>query len=290
MPSSTTRRSASSCAAARAASARPPSRPPWRCGRPSAGGTSWCSPSTRPAGWLSRWASPSWTTRRVRWRGSARQGGAGGSLDAMMLDMKRTFDEVVESQASPEKARQILDNTFYQALSSSFAGTQEYMAMEKLGQIHRDAQRRGQLRPDRRRHPALAVGAGLPRRARAALELPRRPLHPPAAHPRAGTGAVDDGRVQHLHQRPDQGARRPVPPRRADVRHGARHAVRRVPHRAQNRPSACCRPTGRRSSSSPRPSPTRCARRRTSSNGSARTACRSPAWWSTGPPRLRPMG
>ena len=68
-------------------------------------------------------------------------GGAGGSLDAMMLDMKRTFDEVVESQASPEKARQILDNTFYQALSSSFAGTQEYMAMEKLGQIHRDAQR-----------------------------------------------------------------------------------------------------------------------------------------------------
>ena len=63
----------------------------------------------------------------------------GGSLDAMMLDMKRTFDEVVESQASPEKAQQILDNTFYQALSSSFAGTQEYMAMEKLGQIHRDA-------------------------------------------------------------------------------------------------------------------------------------------------------
>jgi anion-transporting ArsA/GET3 family ATPase len=66
-------------------------------------------------------------------------GDGGGALDAMMLDMKRTFDEVVESQASPEKARQILDNTFYQALSSSFAGTQEYMAMEKLGQIHRDA-------------------------------------------------------------------------------------------------------------------------------------------------------
>jgi anion-transporting ArsA/GET3 family ATPase len=67
----------------------------------------------------------------------------GGRLDAMMLDMKRTFDEVVESQASPEKARQILDNPFYIALSSSFAGTQEYMAMEKLGQIHRDARRDG---------------------------------------------------------------------------------------------------------------------------------------------------
>ena len=67
----------------------------------------------------------------------------GGSLDAMMLDMKRTFDEVVEGQASPEKAKQILENPFYIALSSSFAGTQEYMAMEKLGQIHTDARRDG---------------------------------------------------------------------------------------------------------------------------------------------------
>jgi anion-transporting ArsA/GET3 family ATPase len=56
----------------------------------------------------------------------------------MMLDMKRTFDEVVESQATPEKAQQILENPFYIALSSSFAGTQEYMAMEKLGQLHAD--------------------------------------------------------------------------------------------------------------------------------------------------------
>jgi anion-transporting ArsA/GET3 family ATPase len=70
-------------------------------------------------------------------------GAGGGSLDAMMLDMKRTFDEVVESQASPEKARQILQNPFYVALSSSFAGTQEYMAMEKLGQIYQAAQRDG---------------------------------------------------------------------------------------------------------------------------------------------------
>ncbi|GAA4702412.1 ArsA family ATPase [Nocardioides conyzicola] len=67
----------------------------------------------------------------------------GGGLDAMMLDMKRTFDEVVESQATPEKAQQILANPFYIALSSSFSGTQEYMAMEKLGQIHADAQRDG---------------------------------------------------------------------------------------------------------------------------------------------------
>jgi anion-transporting ArsA/GET3 family ATPase len=58
-----------------------------------------------------------------------------GSLDAMMLDMKRTFDEVVLAHASPEKAAAVLDNPFYQALSTSFAGTQEYMAMEKLGQL-----------------------------------------------------------------------------------------------------------------------------------------------------------
>ncbi|MEP7035082.1 MAG: ArsA-related P-loop ATPase, partial [Actinomycetota bacterium] len=66
---------------------------------------------------------------------------AGGSLDAMMLDMKRTFDEVVEAHATPEKAAQILANPFYQAVSSSFAGTQEYMAMEKLGQLRLEADR-----------------------------------------------------------------------------------------------------------------------------------------------------
>lgn len=67
-----------------------------------------------------------------------------GTLDAMMLDMKRTFDEVVEAHASAEKAAQILNNPFYVALSSSFAGTQEYMAMEKLGQLHAQAVAGGQ--------------------------------------------------------------------------------------------------------------------------------------------------
>ena len=76
-------------------------------------------------------------------RTNAKGNRRGGSLDAMMLDMKRTFDEVVEGQATPEKAKQILENPFYIALSSSFAGTQEYMAMEKLGQIHADARRDG---------------------------------------------------------------------------------------------------------------------------------------------------
>jgi len=64
-------------------------------------------------------------------------GEAGGSLHAMMLDMKRTFDEIVEAHSDPDRAGQILANPFYQSLSSSFAGTQEYMAMEKLGQLRR---------------------------------------------------------------------------------------------------------------------------------------------------------
>ncbi|WP_312018604.1 ArsA family ATPase [Streptomyces sp. I05A-00742] len=62
-------------------------------------------------------------------------GAAGGELHAMMLDMKRTFDEIVEAHADKERARAILDNPFYQSLSAGFAGTQEYMAMEKLGQL-----------------------------------------------------------------------------------------------------------------------------------------------------------
>ena len=62
-------------------------------------------------------------------------GADGGALFAMMLDMKRTFDEIVEQHSEPGRAQAILDNPFYQSLSSSFAGTQEYMAMEKLGQL-----------------------------------------------------------------------------------------------------------------------------------------------------------
>jgi anion-transporting ArsA/GET3 family ATPase len=77
------------------------------------------------------------TPRRVEGIASAANGtaGTGGAMFAMMLDMKRTFDEVVSAHATPERAEQIFANPFYQALSSSFAGTQEYMAMEKLSQL-----------------------------------------------------------------------------------------------------------------------------------------------------------
>jgi anion-transporting ArsA/GET3 family ATPase len=53
----------------------------------------------------------------------------------MMLDMRRTFDEMVAQYSGPERAEAILSNQFYQTVATSLSGTQEYMAMEKLGQL-----------------------------------------------------------------------------------------------------------------------------------------------------------
>ena len=58
-----------------------------------------------------------------------------GELYAMMLDMRRTFDEMVIQYSGPERAQSLLNNQFYQTVATSLAGTQEYMAMEKLGQL-----------------------------------------------------------------------------------------------------------------------------------------------------------
>jgi anion-transporting ArsA/GET3 family ATPase len=63
-----------------------------------------------------------------------------GELDAMMLDMKRTFDEIVIAHSTPERAEALLSNPFYQSMSTTFSGTQEYMAMEKLGQLQASGQ------------------------------------------------------------------------------------------------------------------------------------------------------
>ena len=58
-----------------------------------------------------------------------------GELHAMMLDMRRTFDEMVIQYSGTERADAVLENQFYQTVATSLAGTQEYMAMEKLGQL-----------------------------------------------------------------------------------------------------------------------------------------------------------
>ncbi len=59
-----------------------------------------------------------------------------GQLWGMMLDVKRTFDELIERIApSAEAAEKILGNHYYQNLSDALAGSQEYMAMEKLYEL-----------------------------------------------------------------------------------------------------------------------------------------------------------
>ncbi|MDX6399235.1 MAG: hypothetical protein QOJ43_2643 [Gaiellaceae bacterium] len=62
-----------------------------------------------------------------------------GELWAMMLDAKRTWDEVIERHASDEKTRDaVLGNRIYQELSNAVAGSTEYMAMEKLYELHHE--------------------------------------------------------------------------------------------------------------------------------------------------------
>jgi anion-transporting ArsA/GET3 family ATPase len=62
-----------------------------------------------------------------------------GSLTAMMLDTKRTFDELIlKYSSSKEKAEKLLSNKLYRYVSTSLAGTQEYMAMEKLVAVKDD--------------------------------------------------------------------------------------------------------------------------------------------------------
>jgi len=62
-----------------------------------------------------------------------------GELWAMMLDAKRTFDELIEWHAPDEQTRDaVLSNRIYQELSNAVAGSQEYMAMEKLHELHQE--------------------------------------------------------------------------------------------------------------------------------------------------------
>lgn len=63
--------------------------------------------------------------------------GKKGEMWAMMLDTKRTFDRIVEKYAPSDDAKKrIYQNKLYQHMSQMLAGTQEYMAMERLFEIH----------------------------------------------------------------------------------------------------------------------------------------------------------
>jgi anion-transporting ArsA/GET3 family ATPase len=66
-------------------------------------------------------------------------GEGGGELWAMMLDAKATFDEVIAKHAPDEETRdRILENRIYKQLSNALAGSQEYMAMERLFELHQE--------------------------------------------------------------------------------------------------------------------------------------------------------
>jgi anion-transporting ArsA/GET3 family ATPase len=62
-----------------------------------------------------------------------------GELWALMLDVKTTFDRLVtKNAATPEQGERILSNRFYRNISGALSGTQEYMAMEKLYELHEE--------------------------------------------------------------------------------------------------------------------------------------------------------
>jgi anion-transporting ArsA/GET3 family ATPase len=72
------------------------------------------------------------TARRI-------EGAWPGELWAVMLDTKTTFDELVHRHAQPEQAERILANGFYRNISGALSGTQEYMAAEKLYELHEES-------------------------------------------------------------------------------------------------------------------------------------------------------
>jgi anion-transporting ArsA/GET3 family ATPase len=92
--------------------------------------------------------------------------GRGTHLDAMLLDVKRTFDELVRGLATtPEQAARVLENRLYQNLSTTLAGTAEYMAIETVQRL-----------VDENRHDLLVVDTPPARHAVDFLDAPRRLL------------------------------------------------------------------------------------------------------------------
>jgi anion-transporting ArsA/GET3 family ATPase len=90
--------------------------------------------------------------------------GAGTSLDALLLDTKRTFDTLVERHAgSAERRDRILANRFYQRISDTLSGTHEYMAMERLHELATEE-----------RHERLVIDTPPTRSALAFLDAPKR--------------------------------------------------------------------------------------------------------------------
>ena len=89
---------------------------------------------------------------------------APGELWAMMLDAKRTFDDLVDAYSPDDATRDaVLSNRIYRELSNAVAGSQEYMAMEKLHELHQDG-----------RYDMLVLDTPPTRNALDFLDAPRR--------------------------------------------------------------------------------------------------------------------
>ncbi|GGM05478.1 ArsA family ATPase [Nakamurella endophytica] len=123
--------------------------------------------------------------RRVELDGPAAE--SGGELWAMMLDTRRTFDEMISAHSSPDRAAQIFANPFYRTISTSFSGTQEYMAMEKLSQL-----------AGRREYDLIVVDTPPSRSALDFLDAPQR------------LGSFLDGRMIRLLSAPGRGVMKVV--------------------------------------------------------------------------------
>ena len=198
----------------------------------------------------------------------------GGELWAMMLDAKATFDELVRRHAPDEETRdRILENRIYQQLSAALAGSQEYMAMEKLFELHAED-----------RYDLLVLDTPPTRNALDFLEAPRRLMQfiegralqvfmrPTGLGMRVfGRGHLDDvlGPAPGHRRR---AARGPVGVLPGVQRHGRRLSrARQAGQRAARRTPrpASWSSAGRRASRSPRPS--------TSTASWSRRSCRSAA-------------
>jgi hypothetical protein len=83
-----------------------------------------------------------------------------GRFSALMLDTKHTFDRLITRNAeTPEQAERILENRFYRNVSGALGGTQEYMAMEKLHELHDEGGYETTDPPARQSHLPLADDA-----------------------------------------------------------------------------------------------------------------------------------
>ena len=92
------------------------------------------------------------------------EGDWAGELWAAMLDTKSTFDDLVHRYAAtPEQAEGILGNRLYRNIAGALSGTQEYMAMEKLHELH-----------DEGRFDLIVVDTPPTRNALDFLDAPRR--------------------------------------------------------------------------------------------------------------------